>query len=121
MNRLKKSSSSVRIFYPRLNREEVIQGLARKLPGLQKELPLLLVVLFGSYAKGNYTVASDIDLLVVYGGKERKDAYAITKRAFDLPNVEVHLYTEKEYERMKGTIRMMMKGGVVLSEAKELR
>ena len=111
----------VRIFYPRLNREEVIQGLARKLPGLQKELPLLLVVLFGSYAKGNYTVASDIDLLVVYGGKERKDAYAITKRAFDLPNVEVHLYTEKEYERMKGTIRMMMKGGVVLSEAKELR
>lgn len=114
MNGLKKSSSSVRVFYPRFNKQEVIQQITRNLPGLQKELPLLLVVLFGSYAKGNYTVASDIDLLVVYGGQERKEAYAVTKRAFDLPNVEPHVYTEKEYERMKETIRAMMKEGVVL-------
>lgn len=114
MNRLKKSSSSVRIFYPRFNKQEVIQEIGRNLPGLQKELPLLLVVVFGSYAKGNYTVASDIDLLVVYGGQERKDAYAITKRAFALPNVEPHVYTEKEYERMKETVRAMTKEGVVL-------
>ncbi|MCS7141108.1 MAG: nucleotidyltransferase domain-containing protein [Candidatus Nitrosocaldus sp.] len=32
---------------------------------LRDALNVRLVVLFGSYAKGNYTVASDVDLLVV--------------------------------------------------------
>jgi len=41
---------------------------------LKERLYLLLVVLFGSYAKGNYTVASDVDLLVVYDGEKREDA-----------------------------------------------
>jgi len=41
---------------------------------LKKELPVSLIVLFGSYAKDNYTAKSDIDLLVVYRGKV-KDAY----------------------------------------------
>jgi len=39
---------------------------------LKERLYLLLVVLFGSYAEGNYTVASDVDLLVVYDGEKRK-------------------------------------------------
>lgn len=67
-----KSSSSVRVFYPRFNREDIIHLITKNLGNLKRELPLLLVVLFGSYAKGNYTVASDVDLLVVYEGEAKK-------------------------------------------------
>ena len=72
----RKSSSSVRVFYPEFNREEIISQIQQALATLQEKLSLRLVVLFGSYSKGNYTVASDIDLLIVYRGRERKDAYA---------------------------------------------
>lgn len=67
-----KSSTSVQVFYPRFNKEEIIQLITKNLENLKKELPLLFVGLFGSYAKGNYTVASDVDLLVVYEGKEKR-------------------------------------------------
>jgi len=48
-------------------------------------LLFILTDFFGSYAKGNYTVASDTDLLVVYRGKEIKDAYATMKRTLVFP------------------------------------
>jgi predicted nucleotidyltransferase len=50
----------------------------------EESLGLLQVVLFGSYAKENYTVASDIDLLVVYRSNGEKDAYAIVKKIIGL-------------------------------------
>ena len=76
---------------------------------------MTLVVLFGSYATGKYTVASDIDLLVVYSGERRDDAYAITKNTIALPGLEPHVYTEEEYEKLKATIGKMIEGGIVLS------
>ena len=116
---LKKSSSSVQIFYPRFNKEEIIQAISRGLEKIGEELPLLLVVLFGSYAKGNYTVASDVDLLVVYRGEEKGDAYSIIKRAVDVPRLEPHVYSEKEYREMKETIRNMIRDGILLYQEKE--
>ena len=80
---------------------------------------LSLVVLFGSYAKGNYTVASDVDFLVVYEGEGKKETYAIVKTALDIPNVEFHVYTEKEYKEMKDTVKRMTKEGVILFQKKE--
>jgi hypothetical protein len=56
---------SVRIFYPRFDKEERTQRLKEKIEGLKRQLPAFLIMLFGSYAYGNYTVASDFDLLVV--------------------------------------------------------
>jgi uncharacterized protein len=114
-----KSSSSVRVFYPRFKREEIIHMITENLGNLKKEIPLSLVVLFGYYGKGNYTVASDVDLLVVYKGQENREAYAIVKRAFDIPNVEPHVYTEKEYEEMKDTIEKMIKDGVTLLQNRD--
>jgi len=70
----RKSSGSVRIFYPRVSRRDVIDRLKRQLPALDAELPLLLAVLFGSYARGDYTVASDVDLLLVYQGERDERA-----------------------------------------------
>jgi len=88
-----------------LSREKLIQTIREKLEDLNKKLPLLSVVLFGSYAKGNYTVASDMDLLVVHRGKERKDAYATIKRTLGVPRLEPHVYSDSEYEKMKKTIK----------------
>ena len=110
----KKSSSSVRIYYPKFDREQLIQRLKERLDALEEKLPLQLVVLFGSYAKGNYTVASDIDLLIVHEGEERKDAYATVKKTFSIPHLEPHMYSEGQYERLKGNISKMIENGIVL-------
>jgi len=113
----RKSSDPVQIFYPKFSREELIQTIGEKLEDLNKKLPFLLVVLFGSYAKGNYTVASDADLLVVYRGKERKDAYATVKRTLGVPRLEPHVYSHSEYEKMKKTVNKMTKNGIVLFQS----
>ncbi|MBA7682178.1 hypothetical protein ES703_90524 [subsurface metagenome] len=110
----RKSSDSVRVFYPKFDKREVIEAIDKKLEDLQKKLPLMLVVLFGSYAKRNYTVASDVDLLVVYKGRERKEAYAVVKRTVDVFGLEPHVYSQAHYQQMKSTIDKMIKGGMVL-------
>lgn len=109
-----KSTSSVQIFYPEFSREEVIQTLRQGLANLLKQLPCLQVVLFGSYARGNHTVASDVDLLVVYRGEENQQAYAMVKRLFPVPRLEPHVYAEDEYRIMQDTIQKMVVDGVVI-------
>jgi len=89
------------------------------LPDLAEELPLSLAVLFGSYAKGNYTVASDVDILIVYKGEERRDAFAKVKKALDIPLLQPHIYSEREYQAVKETLGRMTAGGVVLMDATE--
>ncbi len=110
----RRSSSSVRVFYPRLDRAELLRTLKDGLARLEAVLPVRRVVLFGSYAKGTYTVASDVDLLVVYAGESRPDAYALTRRALNIPRLEPHLYTETEYAAAAPTLNRMLEGGIVL-------
>jgi len=110
----KKSSSSVRIYYPRFNKQEIIERSRKGLNELGRNLPLVLVVLFGSYAKGNYTAASDIDLLLVYEGQEREDAYALARKALSIPNLELHIYTKAQFEQARQTIEAMTKDGIIL-------
>ena len=110
----KESSRSVRIFYPRFDKEALIRELKKRLRDLERKLPLSYVVLFGSYAQGNYTVASDVDLLVVYKGEERNDAFGTVKRTLEIPLLQPHVYTEDGYEQIKDVIARMTAGGVVL-------
>ena len=70
-----RSSGSVKVFYPPWNREALLVRLREGVTALREVLPLVRVVLFGSYARGRQTVASDIDLLVIYAGEMRGDAY----------------------------------------------
>lgn len=56
-------------------------------------------VLFGSYARGDYSVRSDIDLLVVYSGKPQADAYSVVRRCLELPRLEPHVYSVEEYRQ----------------------
>lgn len=116
-----RSSSSVKVFYPKLSHAEVISRLRAGVRELEKQLPLVYVVLFGSYAKGNYTVGSDIDLLVVYAGPERPNAYGLVKHTIGLPRLEPHLYTQTEYEHMRQTIQKMTEGGIVLFDSRDSR
>ena len=109
-----RSSSSVRVFYPKFDRAWLVLALRERIKHLEAQLPIRRVVLFGSYAQGTYTVASDIDLLVIYQGDPRDDAHALTKRILNIPRLEPHLYTEAEYEAMASTVDKMIKGGVVL-------
>jgi len=81
---------------------------------LNERFPLLRVELFGSYARGNYTVASDVDLLVVYQGPTREDAFAIVKKVLDIPGLEPRVYSEGEYQQAEQRIARMTEGGIVL-------
>ena len=110
----KKSSSSVKVFYPAFSREELLAMLRDRLPALQECLPLKRVTLFGSYAKGRQTVASDIDLLIIYTGQPREDAYALVKRTLNIRRLEPHVYTEAEYALSQITIEQMVQDGIPL-------
>lgn len=114
----RKSSSSVRVFYPEFDQAYLLQTLSERLKRLDAELPLNQVVLFGSYAKGNYTVGSDVDILIIYKGEARSDAYGLAKKCLAIPRLEPHLYSEEEYRKMKKTIHKMSEGGILLFSCK---
>ncbi len=76
----KESSSSIQIFYQKYNGNSIIQQLKDHIENLDEKLPPTLAVLFGSYAKGNYSVSSDVDLMVIYKGEPKDNAYNIVKR-----------------------------------------
>ena len=108
------SSNSVRVYYPRYDTEWLVQELKKRLNELNEELSTSLIVLFGSYAKGTHTVASDVDLLVVYQGARREDAYATVKRIINIPRLEPHVYTEQEHAAMRGVLSKMIASGIVI-------
>jgi predicted nucleotidyltransferase len=114
-----KSFSSVKVFYPPFNREELSALLRQRIPALQGQLPLKRVVLFGSYAKGKQTVASDIDLLVVYSGRPRADAYALVKRALKIRRLEPHVYAEEEYEQARVILERMIRDGISIAPGEQ--
>lgn len=110
------SSSSVRIFYPKYNKEELVRRIKGKLKELNEQLKLSRVVLFGSYAKGNYTAASDVDLLVVYRGEPEEDPFKLVKRTIEISGLEPHIYREEEYVDAREKLEKMEEGGEVLWE-----
>ena len=91
----------MRIFWPELNREELIRRIRKGIKSVLNVLPITKVILFGSYARARHTAASDVDLLVVYRGPKRQDDYSICWEALGIPQLELHIYTEEEYERLR--------------------
>jgi predicted nucleotidyltransferase len=104
----------VKVFYRPYSREQFVTRLRAALPGLTRKLPLRRVVLFGSWATGRATAFSDIDLLVVYPGPPRDDAYALVRRVVDLRGLEPHVYSESEADALKSTLDQMTRSGIVL-------
>ena len=107
-----RSSSSVKVFYPPFSREEVLALLQQRIVALQEKLALKRVMLFGSYDRGKQTAVSDVDLLVIYAGQHREEAYALVKRTLNIRRLEPHVYTEGEYEQVKTTVERMVRDGI---------
>jgi predicted nucleotidyltransferase len=102
----------VRVFYPQLSSEEILSRLVAGVRAVQRSLPLVRVILFGSYAAGSYTVGSDVGLLVVHGGKPRPDAYRLLKLVMGTPRLEPHVYTEQEAEASRDRLAAMLQHSV---------
>ena len=109
-----RSSSTVRVVFPSFSRDELVARLRREAVDLADLLPLRRVTLFGSWAAGRATVASDVDLLVIYEGLEREDASRIVRQAVPLRQLEVHLYTVEQAEGVQATLERMTRGAIEL-------
>jgi predicted nucleotidyltransferase len=98
-------SGSVRVFYPKFTQEEVFERIKEVASSLEGDLGLLKVTLFGSYATGRYTVASDIDILIVYDEARcnGERVYRELLKGLRLPRVELHILTRNEYEQLRGS------------------
>jgi len=92
--------SQVRVTYPVLDKDKVIKVLKEARSGLKKKLHVSRIVLYGSYAQGRHTAGSDIDVIVVYRGAERCDAYKLVVKEINLPRLEPKVYTEEQFNLM---------------------
>jgi predicted nucleotidyltransferase len=115
------SSTSVKVFYPSFKIEELLLLLKERIKGLQVSFPLKRVMLFGSWSKGRETAFSDIDLLVIYEGQVRDDAYKMVWRCLNLRGLELHVYSEDEAEKLRPTLESMTKDGILLFPTEETR
>jgi predicted nucleotidyltransferase len=107
----------VKVFYRPFSREQLLAKLRVTIPELARDLPLRRVVLFGSWSTGRATAFSDVDLLVVYAGPPRGDAYTIVRRVIDLRGLEPHVYTEDEARALKPTLDHMTRSGINLLDS----
>ena len=55
---------------------------------------------------------SDVDLLVVYAGSTRDDAYRLVRRTLDIPGLEPHIYTSEEAAQLRPMLDRMLRDGV---------
>lgn len=65
--------------------EEILNILKKKKPELQKRYPISELGIFGSYARGDYTDQSDIDILVDFD--DRIDGFDYIRLAHDLEDI----------------------------------
>jgi hypothetical protein len=90
----------VRVTYPALTKAQVVERLTRAYAGLRRRLPVTKMILYGSYAQGRHTAGSDIDVIVVYSGKQNHDAYRLIIEEAKLPRLEPKVYTEEQFNSM---------------------
>ncbi len=113
---LSKSFGSVKVFLPPFDLPTLLHLLEGRVKELAVQLPLRRVVLFGSWAKGQATAFSDIDLLVIYADPPRDDAYRIVRRTINLRGLEAHVYAESEARQVERVLQRMTEGGIMLLE-----
>ena len=98
---LRKSSNSVKVCCPEIDRERLVSILKDRIRDLSEKIRIRIVILFGSYAANRHTPASDIDLLIVVEEEDKDKAYREILRFLKISNLQLHLYTVREYEKMR--------------------
>ena len=90
-----------------IDRDALFAELGRSTERLSRECPeVLKVLLFGSFARGDYTPESDVDLLLIVSRTEvpflkRSDRYRDFFLGIPL-DVNLTVYTREEADRMLG-------------------
>lgn len=106
----------MRVFFPKHSSEKVINEIKKTIDKLSGKVALEKVMLFGSYAKNRYTVASDIDILVIFDDSRstEDEIYKALMRNIELPRLELHILPKKDYELMKDSkwIKIIEKEGI---------
>ena len=106
------SSNGVRVFYRTHSREEIVRAIEAGIGPLAARVALRTVVLFGSSASNRHTAASDVDLLVVYGGPPRDEVFGIVKDVMQVPRLEPHVYSQSQADALAPVLRRMTRGGI---------
>jgi|SRR5579884_2773608 len=110
------SYGSVKVYWPDFTRDELIERLREGVQRLSAELPLKKAALFGSWAKDQATAFSDVDLMVIYAGPAREDAYRTVRRVIPIEGLEPHVHSEAEAAKLRSVLdRMLADGSVELT------
>ncbi|MEM1580962.1 MAG: nucleotidyltransferase domain-containing protein [Candidatus Bathyarchaeia archaeon] len=93
----------MKVFFPKVNREDVVKEVSRCITEFREKLGLESIILFGSYAKDKYTVASDIDLLIIFDDQKSGEdqVYKSLMRNIKLPRVELHMIPKRNLEAFR--------------------
>lgn len=95
---------------------KAVEEFARRVKGRHGD-EVAEIILFGSYARGDYREGSDVDLLVVWRGDEEEGWRKITRVAFDiLLSNEVYIsakvLTPEDMEKDNAFLRNIRQEGV---------
>jgi predicted nucleotidyltransferase len=99
-----------------------INEIKRKLTVLNENQVIRKVVLFGSYARGDASRKSDMDLVVIMNTNKRFfDRFELCDRLYDIFNtgLDIFPYTEEEFSRIshRPFIKTIIKEGIVVYES----
>ena len=82
-----------------------------------EEYPIEKVIFYGSYARGDATDSSDIDLIVESGGKMRNTKiFSLGGELLDVLPVRVDVYDMLEIKNPSAIYENIQKDGVVIYE-----
>lgn len=78
-----------------INKEEILNALARDKPELQRQFKVHKMALFGSYARGEQRAGSDVDILVEVDPSIGLDFVTLAERIEELLGVGVDLVSSR--------------------------
>lgn len=98
---------------------QIDQAIKEFLINVSKKIPIDKAILFGSYAKGNYTESSDVDLAIFssyFNDKDRLDNFRLL--FLEAMNFSVDLqpqpFTEDDMLFPEGIVKEILKTGIEL-------
>lgn len=101
-----------------------VNEICEKLKVLKNNKAIRKVILFGSYAKGDASRKSDMDMAIIMDTDKRFfDRYDLCNELYDLfdAGLDILPYTEEEFERISDRkfIQSIIKEGIVVYESQE--
>ncbi len=99
-----------------------VNEIKSRLKPLNQNKFIRKVILFGSYAKGDVSRKSDIDLVVIMDTDKRFfDRFELCNELYDLfdTSLDILPYTLSEFNQIshRGFIKSIIRGGIVVHES----